>query len=130
PALIARSRAVSRLALGPPEGFGFDIPATAESADAGAPAPVPRLGEAMTRLRAGSARLATRAARVVTDHESFNALVARSLVDLNMLLTETAQGRVPYAGVPWYVTPFGRDSLITAYQLLPYDAEAAPAPLP
>jgi len=125
PALIAQSRAVYRLALGPSEGFRFDITATAESADAGAPAPVPRLGEAVTRLRASSARLVTRAARVVTDHESFNALIARSLVDLNMLITETDAGRVPYAGVPWYVTPFGRDSLITAYQLLPYDAEVA-----
>ena len=125
PELVASSRAVYRLALAPGETFRFDITVTAESIDAEPPAAPPRRGEAVTRLRAGSARLVTRAARVVTDHEGFNELVARSLVDLNMLVTETPHGRVPYAGVPWYVAPFGRDSLITAYQLLPYDTEVA-----
>jgi glycogen debranching enzyme len=40
-------------------------------------------------------------------------------------LTVTPQGRVPYAGVPWYVAPFGRDSVISAWQLLPYHAGVA-----
>ena len=36
-----------------------------------------------------------------------------------------ADGFVPYAGIPWYVAPFGRDALITALQLLPFEPEIA-----
>jgi glycogen debranching enzyme len=64
-------------------------------------------------------------ARVSSDHESFGRWVERSQSDLQLLLTATADGFVPYAGIPWYVAPFGRDSLLTALQLLPFAPEIA-----
>lgn len=57
-------------------------------------------------------------AAISTDNESFNEWIDRSVADLNTMVTETDMGLYPYAGVPWYSTPFGRDGIITAYMSL------------
>ncbi|HBF07668.1 MAG TPA: amylo-alpha-1,6-glucosidase [Gammaproteobacteria bacterium] len=57
-------------------------------------------------------------AEITTDNEQFNDWLERSMADLRMLTTFTQHGPYPYAGVPWYATPFGRDAIITALQTL------------
>lgn len=66
-----------------------------------------------------------RAVRISGDNEDFDAWLSRSLADLDMLLTETESGPYPYAGLPWFSAPFGRDGIITALQALWLDPSIA-----
>ncbi len=59
-----------------------------------------------------------RSARITSSSELFDDWTHRSLADVVMMTSETAEGSYPYAGVPWFSTVFGRDGLITALQML------------
>jgi glycogen debranching enzyme len=55
---------------------------------------------------------------ITTSNATINAIIARSIDDLEVLLTEFEDAWVPAAGLPRFAVPFGRDSLITGLETL------------
>lgn len=66
---------------------------------------------------------------IPTSNNIFNSIMVRSLTDLNMMRMSLKGDVFHSAGVPWYDTLFGRDSIISALQLLPLKAELAKSTL-
>jgi glycogen debranching enzyme len=86
--------------------------------EAPAKAPCASHGDALATMNQSVRAAVSRQAVIESDDPSFNAWVRRSVVDLHMMTTQTPVGLYPYAGVPWFSTVFGRDGIITAFQLL------------
>ncbi len=53
---------------------------------------------------------------ITTPSPAFDAFLAQCDADLALLQTTFPDGNIPAAGIPWYIAPFGRDSLIVALQ--------------
>ena len=58
--------------------------------------------------------------RVTSDDQLFNRVLQRSLADLELLHSELDGQSYFAAGIPWFATLFGRDSLITAFETLSF----------
>jgi glycogen debranching enzyme len=56
--------------------------------------------------------------RLSSVNGQFNSWFNRAVSDLHMMTTALPTGPYPYAGLPWFNTPFGRDGLITALESL------------
>ncbi|MBX9692018.1 MAG: amylo-alpha-1,6-glucosidase [Cyanobacteria bacterium] len=57
---------------------------------------------------------------ITTDNEVFNFAIDHCFKDIYILRQPTPKGLGIAAGIPWYSALFGRDSAITALQVLPY----------
>jgi glycogen debranching enzyme len=81
---------------------------------------VPRIGleDAINAARLNASEAHQAEFSIVSSNPRFDAWVRRCRADLNMMMTPTPHGLYPYAGIPWFCTPFGRDGIITALQCL------------
>jgi len=82
-------------------------------------------GRAADELRRELDEWLARAPKLTSDYEALEESYHKSLVDLAALrYTPLATGdRLPTAGLPWFMTLFGRDSIITCLQTLPFTPE-------
>jgi glycogen debranching enzyme len=68
------------------------------------------------------------APRLETDWDPLEHIYERSLIDLAALRFTSPlfpDRALPAAGLPWFMTVFGRDSLLTSFQALPFTPELA-----
>ena len=123
PARLTASRAEFMFSL--PKGRRMDL--YVECGPDGCEAPDPL----RFRLHALQARVAMRTRRrrgaSIRGPRSprFNDWLDQSRADVALLTTDLPTGPYPYAGVPWFSTPFGRDGIITAWQMLWLDPSLA-----
>lgn len=118
PAQLSDTRADFRFALESDE--CVEIFVEVGAGEAAAPS------RARFRASAARARFAMRerrrqGARITTNGRLFNAWIDKSRADLALLTTPMRTGPYPYAGIPWFSTCFGRDGIITAWQILWFD---------
>ena len=119
PARLEARRATWSLQLGGRQKHHIDL--RIECDVASTPAAPRETGGYDVALGRGKASVAAAQAdlcQVVTSNDDFNDWLRRSEADLRMLVTTTPDGPYPYAGVPWFSTPFGRDAIWTALEVL------------
>jgi len=84
-----------------------------------------RFREFAARARFDMRARARKGARLRTSGRLFSEWIGKSRADLALLITEMDTGPYPYAGIPWFSTCFGRDGIITAWQVLWCDPSLA-----
>jgi glycogen debranching enzyme len=120
---VRASAAIFRPHLGPKEEQEFSLVYTCEIDGAVSGRALPR--GARAEAANGLSRFETEECQIYTSNQQFNEWLSRSLADVHMMFTRTPFGFYPYAGVPWFSTPFGRDGIITALEYLWVNPEIA-----
>jgi glycogen debranching enzyme len=110
----------------------LDVVATMATPDGSVRGPADIRGSGRRQVRHQTARglekWLQRAPTVECDWEAVGHIYRRCMTDLAALRfsTLTMPGRaLPAAGLPWFMTIFGRDSIFTSLQALPFTAELA-----
>jgi glycogen debranching enzyme len=86
--------------------------------------PSPALPARTRRARPVDGRPAE-GATIRSNDELFNRILHRSVSDMRLLRSRLGRQAYYAAGIPWYATVFGRDSLITGTQMLGYTPRIA-----
>jgi glycogen debranching enzyme len=129
PAQIQKDGLTFQVHLEPKETWSTDLDVAASMASSGA-----RRGDLVVRrqakpnMEADLERWLASAPRLECDWEPLTVTYRRSLVDLAALrFSPLTAGRrsLPAAGLPWFMTMFGRDSIFTSLQALPFTPELA-----
>ena len=90
-----------------------------------------RFGEGRTHVQASLEAWRLQVPRLRTSHDGLARSFSQSVADLAALRmrTDDGIGMLPAAGMPWFMTVFGRDTLITSLQTMLLGPELATASL-
>jgi len=120
------------ITIGPHEtwttGLDVGIEVPGQETEGGARSIAEQVKRPILDMERNLARWLDDAPRLECDWETLSRTYRRSLVDLAALRFSplTAGGRsLPAAGLPWFMTMFGRDSIFTSLQALPFTSELA-----
>jgi glycogen debranching enzyme len=116
PVKLTQDRASWKLTLAPGANVAITGAISCErQSDRVCPVPMP---VARDLAAAEHGRAQSWVCRLTSVNGQFNSWFNRAVSDLHMMTTALPTGLYPYAGLPWFNTPFGRDGLITALESL------------
>jgi glycogen debranching enzyme len=132
PATIDKKGLTFKIRLEPHERWTTDLEVVTALAGPGGSYVRPKYSRGRKEARPNMERSLDRwiadAPTLQSDWEPFRMIYRRSLVDLAALRFSppVAGGKsLPAAGLPWFMTMFGRDSIFTSLQALPFTPELA-----
>ena len=130
PAEIDEQRAVFVLRLEPGENRELECRITAsgesQSYSGVAANRAANFGAALEERQSELAEFRSEWAVISASNNEFATMIRRAGVDLTSIIADgDSSGAFIMAGVPWFATLFGRDSIITALSILPFHPEIA-----
>ncbi|MDJ0661934.1 MAG: amylo-alpha-1,6-glucosidase [Crocosphaera sp.] len=119
--------AIWRMALNPHEtqSVGYCLQPLIDGKLASAVSPPANLKQALAAELSEEQKWRDRATKIRTDNQELNLVIERAEEDIYLLGQTFGDGKVLSAGVPWFSTLFGRDSIIAADQTLIFAPEIA-----
>ena len=107
--------------------LGFDVVPSLDGGEVGPHVVQQRFGEERDRIEASLAAWNLRVPRLRASWDDLDHVFPRSVADLASLRLQGAGGfgNLPAAGMPWFMTVFGRDTIITCLQTLLFGPELA-----
>lgn len=85
----------------------------------------PRFQQALRARRSELTGFGAAWSGIAASHGLMDSLIRRSCADLTSVIRHTPEGMFMMAGIPWFATLFGRDSIMTALFVLPFNPEIA-----
>ncbi|MFZ5477871.1 MAG: glycogen debranching N-terminal domain-containing protein [Myxococcota bacterium] len=125
PAELVAGRARLRLRLAPGESVEHAVEVVALRGDVALSAPMRPFASRLAEARAEAAAFRAGTTGVRCDDEVVSRMLQRSLADVHALRVQHDGRWIVGAGIPWFAAPFGRDSLLTSCQLLPFAPDLA-----
>jgi glycogen debranching enzyme len=129
PAAVSAGMLTLPIDLRPGESTTYELTVRCDAGSDGSTNPErPNLlvyADALDAAARGQLALRAQQCAVTSSNNEFNEWLIRSGGDVTMMTTQRPEGLYPYAGVPWFSTPFGRDGIVTALEFLWIDANLA-----
>jgi glycogen debranching enzyme len=126
PALLEARRASFIFTLKPDEAKELEVRIVGKTEDTiDNDEPSVWFGQALAERRAEFAEHDAGWSTISASNESLEGLLRRSAADLTSMIRYSPEGAFIMAGIPWFATLFGRDSILTALLALPFNPALA-----
>jgi glycogen debranching enzyme len=126
PAALENGRASYLFSLEPDEQQELEVRIIGGSRGAEAKdQPPSHFDDALVARRSEIARFDGGWATITASNELLESLLRRSSADLTAMIRFASEGTFIMAGIPWFATLFGRDSILTALFTLPFNPALA-----